>query len=73
MDNSKELLRLLVNRSEAFSKLYEKFSLTEIQWICQDITYLLTNIRANAEMENLVREEILRAQRVIPLKKENIR
>ena len=37
MNNSEELLRLLVNRSQSFSTLYNKFTLDEIRWICNDI------------------------------------
>lgn len=71
MDNSKELLRLLVGRAEAFSKFYEGFQLQDINWITNDLIKLLTTIRENAEMEEHVKEEILRAQRVIPIKESN--
>jgi hypothetical protein len=68
MDNSKELLRLLVNRAQAFSNLYERFNLEEKQWICNDIKNTLDDIAKNAVTERHIKEEILRAQRVPPLK-----
>ena len=68
MNNSEELLRLLVNRSQSFSNLYNKFNLDEIRWICNDIKKTLDDISDNAETEYHIKEEILRAQRVLPLK-----
>lgn len=68
MNNSEELLRLLTNRSQAFSNLYDKFTIDEIRWICNDIKNTLDDISKNAETEFHIKNEILRAQRVIPLK-----
>jgi len=73
MNNSEELLRLLTNRSQAFSNLYDKFTLVEIKWICNDIKETLDDISNNADAEYRIKEEILRAQRVIPLKVNNER
>lgn len=68
MNNSEELLRLLTNRTQAFSNLYNKFTIDEIKWICNDIQNTLDDIFKNAEIECHIKNEILRAQRVIPLK-----